>query len=49
MQCFRPIPAEKKDLLKFHSSDYLNFLQTVTTENQVAVHLKLTVMHTSPS
>ena len=49
MQCFRPIPAEKKDLLKFHSSDYLNFLQTVTTENQVTVHLKLTVMHISLS
>ena len=35
LQCFRPRPAEKKDLLKFHSSDYLSFLQTVTTENQV--------------
>ncbi|KAA6421042.1 MAG: histone deacetylase 1 [Trebouxia sp. A1-2] len=34
LECFRPIPAEKKDLLKFHSSDYLSFLQTVTTENQ---------------
>lgn len=34
LECFKPIPAEKKDLLKFHSSDYLNFLQTVTTDNQ---------------
>ncbi|KAL3145682.1 Homeobox protein HD-1 [Trebouxia sp. C0010 RCD-2024] len=34
LECFRPIPAEKRDLLKFHSSDYLSFLQTVTTDNQ---------------
>lgn len=37
LQCFRPVPAGKRDLLKFHSSDYLSFLQNVSIDNQVRI------------
>ena len=35
LQCYKPLPATKDELATFHSTDYLDFLQTVTTENKV--------------
>ena len=35
LQCYKPLPASKDELATFHSTDYLDFLQTVTTENKV--------------
>eukprot|EP00891_Asterochloris_glomerata_P006478 jgi/Astpho2/6478/e_gw1.00096.12.1_t len=34
MECYKPLPATKDELATFHSTDYLDFLQTVTTENK---------------
>lgn len=35
LQCYKPLPATKDELATFHSTEYLDFLQTVTTENKV--------------
>ena len=49
LQCFRPVPAGKRDLLKFHSSDYLSFLQNVSIDNQVCIAALPTLLLTQRS
>ncbi len=34
MELFRPTLADEEDMTKFHTDDYVEFLQTVTPENQ---------------
>ncbi|CAI5523102.1 unnamed protein product [Closterium sp. Naga37s-1] len=34
LEIFKPFPARDKDMCRFHSDDYVEFLRTVTPENQ---------------
>ena len=34
LEIFKPSPARDKDMCRFHSDDYVEFLRTVTPENQ---------------
>jgi len=35
MEIFKPFPARDKDMCRFHSEDYVEFLRNVTPENQL--------------
>lgn len=35
MEIFKPFPARDKDMCRFHSEDYVDFLRNVTPENQL--------------
>lgn len=48
MEVYRPQPAEYSDLARFHSADYLDFLQRVTPDNSSEALHQLTKFNLGP-